>query len=120
MLYGRDTDFVPVRRWLRGMRFRGQLRLRSPLRMLVFHDGTPVRAVDCIASHRRWAVRPSFGAAAAESVGLYDRGDDLRFDMQLREPFAQMTLALSEFCFIMPERIAKDRMLASRITEGDW
>jgi peptide/nickel transport system substrate-binding protein len=32
--------------------------------------------------------------------------DDRRFEIALAAPFPQMTLALSEFCYVMPERIA--------------
>ena len=32
--------------------------------------------------------------------------DDHRFEIRLRKPFPRMPYALSEFCFIMPERLA--------------
>jgi peptide/nickel transport system substrate-binding protein len=118
MLYGRDADFVPRPQMVAGHEVSDdQLRWRFTLRDgLLFHDGSQVRAVDCIASIRRWAVRRPLGqrllARAAEMTVL----DDRRFEIRLRQPFAQMTLALSEFCFIMPERLAETDA-NSRITE---
>ena len=41
------------------------IRLRDGLR---FHDGEPVRAVDCVASLRRWAARDTFGRTLADAV----------------------------------------------------
>jgi len=108
MLYGRDASFVPQPQMLAGHEVAEEGRVwRFTLRDgLMFHDATPVRAVDCIASIRRWAVRRPLGqrllALATDMVVL----DDRRFEIRLSRSFAQMPYALSEFCYIMPERIA--------------
>jgi len=118
MLYGRDSDFVPRPQMLAGTDVSpDQLSWRFTLREgLLFHDNMPVRAADCIASIRRWAVRRPLGqrllALATEMKVL----DDRQFDIHLRRPFAQMPYALSEFCYIMPERIARTDP-NTRITE---
>lgn len=42
-----------------------RVRLRGGLR---FHDGEPVRAVDCVASLQRWCAREGFGQPLAAAV----------------------------------------------------
>jgi peptide/nickel transport system substrate-binding protein len=109
MLYGRDAGFTPQPQMVAGHELSADgLAWRFTLREgLVFHDGTPVRAQDCIPSIRRWAVRRPLGqrllALATEMTVL----DDRSFQIRLRKPFPRMTYALSEFCFIMPERLAR-------------
>ena len=84
-----------------------RFRLRDGLR---FHDGTPVRAVDCIASLRRWAVREPIGQLLAQVVDTWAVLDDRTFELRLSRPFPLMLDALakpdSSIPFIMPERIA--------------
>ena len=79
--------------------------LRDGLR---FHDGAPVRAIDCTTSINRWAQRNPFGTQlllqAAEIAPL----DDRRFRIRLRTPFPHMLYALgANGCFMMPERMAR-------------
>jgi peptide/nickel transport system substrate-binding protein len=118
MLYGRDAGFVPRPQMVaRHEVSEDQLRWRFMLRDgLVFHDGTPVRSADCIASIRRWATRRPLGQRLLARASDMTVLDDKRFDIVLRAPFPQMTLALSEFCYIMPERIARTDP-NTRITE---
>ncbi len=84
-----------------------RFRLREGLR---FHDGTPVRAADCIASLRRWAVREPIGQLLARIVDGWIVVDDRTFELRLSKPFPLMLDALakpdSSIPFIMPERIA--------------
>ncbi|MBV8914414.1 MAG: ABC transporter substrate-binding protein [Acetobacteraceae bacterium] len=84
-----------------------RFRLREGLR---FHDGTPVRGVDCIASIKRWAVREPIGQLLASVAAEYVARDDRSFEIRLTKPFPLMLDALakpdSSTPFIMPERIA--------------
>ncbi len=109
MLYGRDANFVPKPQMVAGHEVEDNgLRWRFTLRDgLIFHDGTPVRGVDCIASIQRWAPRRPLGQRLLQCAAEMTAVDDKRFDIRLTAPFPNMTTALSEFCFIMPERIAR-------------
>ena len=49
--------------------------LRDGLR---FHDGTPVRAVDCVASLKRWSRRDPFGQLLSKVVETWGAPDDLQ------------------------------------------
>jgi peptide/nickel transport system substrate-binding protein len=78
---------------------------------LKFHDGQPVRGIDCVASLKRWMVRDSFGQTLSISVDEMKGGDDKSFSIQLKEPFPLLLDALAKVSslvpFIMPERLAK-------------
>ena len=78
---------------------------------LKFHDGEPVRSVDCIASIQRWGARDGFGQLTMKFVDAFEAIDDRRFRIKLKKPFALLPAALgkssSSQCFIMPERMAK-------------
>lgn len=74
---------------------------------LVFHDGEPVRSIDLVTSIQRWAKRRPLGQLM-ESFGaeLSTDGDKV-FVIRLKKPFGLMLNALADYCFIMPERIAR-------------
>jgi peptide/nickel transport system substrate-binding protein len=77
---------------------------------LTFHDGTPVRAVDCIASLQRWAARKSFGQLLAPVVDTWAAPDDRTLELRLSRPFPLMLEALGSLdspAWIMPERLAR-------------
>ncbi len=77
---------------------------------LVFHDGTPVRGRDCIASIRRWAQRDALGQALLARTDEMSAPDDSRFVIQLKRPFGAMLDTLAKLgppaLLIMPERLA--------------
>ena len=74
---------------------------------LLFHDGAKVRAVDAVASIRRWAPRNSFGQRLLEVTAEMAALDDARLRIRLTQPFPPMLYALaSQNCFVMPERMA--------------
>jgi len=111
-LFGIDGQFRPQLQMLEsaseeedGRLWR--LRLRQGLR---FHDGTPVRAQDCIASIRRWAVRDPFGQALLAVTDTMTAADDRTFLIRLKQPFPLLPDALgkaaSPIPAIMPERLA--------------
>ena len=108
MLYARDASFVPQPQMAAGHEVSDDgLTWRFTLRDgLIFHDATPVRALDCLASIRRWAQRRPLGQRLLALAVAMTALDDRRLEIKLSKPFPRMTYALSEFCFIMPERLA--------------
>jgi peptide/nickel transport system substrate-binding protein len=111
-LYGLDGSLLPSpqmveqhlvedggRRWT--------FRLREGL---LFHDGEPVRARDCVASIRRWSLRDPLGQLMAARTEHMAATDDRSFVIRLSRPFAPMLDALGKLappiCAIMPERLA--------------
>jgi peptide/nickel transport system substrate-binding protein len=110
-LYGRDADGVPRpqmvgsdlmedggRRWT--------MRLRPGL---VFHDGQPVLARDCVASLRRWMKRDTMGVTLTARLDALEATDDLTIVWRLSKPFPHMRALLSKVVqpvLMMPERVA--------------
>jgi peptide/nickel transport system substrate-binding protein len=88
---------------------------------LKFHDGTPVRSADCIASIERWAKRDALGQKLAEATEAWKAVNDKTFTLKLKKPFPLALEALakpsSNVPFIMPERIAKTDA-STNITEA--
>ncbi len=85
-----------------------RFRLREGLR---FHDGVPVRSVDCAASIERWSRRDPFGQLLAKLVEKYETPDDRTLVIRLTRPFPLLLDAISKpdasSPWIMPERIAR-------------
>ena len=78
---------------------------------LKWHDGTPVKASDCVASIERWGKRDPFGQKLIESVSGIKADNDKNFTISLKSPFPLMLNALGKLSsnvpFMMPERLAK-------------
>lgn len=72
---------------------------------LFFHDGLPVRARDCIASIKRWAVRDVMGRVLLSRTTSLDVVDESTFRLTLTRPFPMLLQALAKIsaspCFIM-------------------
>jgi peptide/nickel transport system substrate-binding protein len=110
-LFAIDKNFEPqpqmVDRWTVG---KDGLRYTFTLRDgLNWHDGQPVRAVDCVASIERWGKRNLLGQKLLEAVGAIKAIDDKSFAIDLKSPFPLLLAALgsSNGPFMMPERLAK-------------
>jgi peptide/nickel transport system substrate-binding protein len=77
---------------------------------LAFHDGTPVRAADAVASVKRWAQRDVVGRALAAATASMEATGERTFTIKLSRPFALVTEALARptasALFVMPERVA--------------
>lgn len=77
---------------------------------LRFHDGTPVRAADCVASLKRWAARSALGGRLMDVAAGLESADDKTFVLTLREPYGLVLDTLgttsSPTPFIMPARLA--------------
>ncbi len=77
---------------------------------LLWHDGEPVTAADCVASIRRWAARDSMGRALMGFTESLETVDARTFTLTLTEPIGFVLDALgkidSNVPFMMPERLA--------------
>jgi len=84
-----------------------QFKLRDGL---AFHDGSPVRGVDCVASVKRWMARDGHGQALAGVLDEIKPDGDNGFTIKLKEPFALLLDGLGKVSslalFVMPERLA--------------
>jgi peptide/nickel transport system substrate-binding protein len=78
---------------------------------LVFHDGTPVLARDCVASVRRWAARSAGGQLILAVTEELSAPDDLTIRFRLVTPLPMLVPLLGQLAspppFIMPERVAR-------------
>jgi peptide/nickel transport system substrate-binding protein len=128
-LYGVDGQLRPHPQMAKGHEVYNNgliwhIHLREGLR---FHDGEPVRAVDCAASLRRWSVRDSFGQALAASLESFDAVSDDTLRIRLTRPFPRLLEAIgkphSSPAFIMPERLARtapDVPVPEMVGSGPW
>jgi peptide/nickel transport system substrate-binding protein len=109
MLYGFDAGFEPQPQMVAGHEISdNKLAWRFTLREgLLFHDGEPVRAIDCIASINRWAKRRPLGQTLLARTEEMKALDDRHFEIRLNKPYGLMTRAFADSCFVMPERIAR-------------
>ena len=77
---------------------------------LLWHDGTKVRAADCVASVRRWGAKDGMGRALMAVTASIDAVDDRTFRLALKRPVGFVIDALgkidSNVPFMMPERLA--------------
>jgi peptide/nickel transport system substrate-binding protein len=120
-LYGRDERLTPHPLMLAGDRVEdGGRRWIMQLREgLVFHDGTPVLARDCVASLRRFFKRDAIGKTIEERLDALDAVDDRTLVWRLNKPFPQLPDALSKTQItpaIMPQRLAETDP-AKQVTE---
>lgn len=109
MLYGLDDTYTPRPQMVGAQevsddRLTWRFRLREGL---VFHDGAPVRGVDCIASIQRWGRRRPLGQTLLSLTEEMTAPDDRSFAIRLKRPFGLMLDALANQVFVMPERIAR-------------
>lgn len=94
---------------------------------LLFHDGQPVRAVDVIASLRRWGKHDNGGQLLFEQTTNIEAPDDKTIVWRLKRPFPALLQVLSKPSslppFIMPQRIADtpaDKPISEFIGSGPF
>src|SRR5436309_450115 len=84
-----------------------QFKLRDGLG---FHDGSPVRGVDCVASVKRWMARDGHGQSIAAVLDEIKPDGDKGFTIKLKEPFSLLLDGIAKVSslalFVMPERLA--------------
>lgn len=111
MLYGRDEAFVPRPQMVENHLIendgkRWTMKLRAGM---LWHDGTPVLARDCVASLQRWMTRDAVGATINMRVDAIEATDDRTLTWRLKKPFPLLPHFLSKVQpqpVMMPERIA--------------
>jgi peptide/nickel transport system substrate-binding protein len=111
-LFGIDSTLTPRPQICEGYEVSSDgkiwtFRLREGLK---FHDGTPVRAQDAVASLSRWMARDTMGQLIHARLDAIEATDDRNIRMRLAAPFPKMLFALSKgnpnLPAIMPERLA--------------
>ena len=110
-LYGRDEKLDPQPQMVTGHQvenngLRWTMRLRDGL---LFHDGEPVLARDCVASLQRWMKRDPIGQSIAARMDALEAPDDKTIVFRLSKPFPSLPYALAKTQptpAIMPERLA--------------
>jgi peptide/nickel transport system substrate-binding protein len=77
---------------------------------LVWSDGTPITAEDCVASIKRWAARDTYGQLMMRDTAEIKAVDNKTFAIVLARPFGFVIDALAKVSsnvpFMMPKRIA--------------
>ena len=88
---------------------------------LKWHDGQPVRAIDAVASLKRWAVKDAAGQKLMAKTASLEATDDKTLVLKLKEPYGLVLRALAKeysyVPFIIPERQAVQP--ADKAFEGD-
>ncbi|MCB1742476.1 MAG: ABC transporter substrate-binding protein [Gammaproteobacteria bacterium] len=111
-LFALDSKFVPQPQMVGDYSVSDdQLTYEFSLRPgLKFHDGAPVRSVDCIASLQRWMQKDPMGQRLAQSLDRLEAVDDDTFRLILKEPYGLVLDSLGKAtgrAIILPERVAK-------------
>ena len=77
---------------------------------LLFHDGEPVLARDCVPSIQRWAARDALGQTLMQRTDELSAPDDQTIQFRLNRPFPLLAEALGKaapnMCAMMPARLA--------------
>ncbi|MDF3060372.1 MAG: ygiS [Microvirga sp.] len=78
---------------------------------LLWHDGKPVTAEDCIASIKRWGAKDALGQKLMTFVDSMTASGEKSFTIKLKEPTGLLIFGLgkpsSVVPFMMPKRIAE-------------
>jgi peptide/nickel transport system substrate-binding protein len=78
---------------------------------LLWHDGAPVTAEDCIASIKRWAARDALGQKLMTFIDTMTVNDPKTFTIKLKSPTGLLLFGLgkpsSNVPFMMPKRVAE-------------
>ena len=78
---------------------------------LVWSDGAPVTAEDCMQSIKRWGARDSMGQKMMGSVAGLEAVDARTFRMKMKEPYGLVLESLGKpsanVPFMMPKRVAE-------------
>ncbi len=77
---------------------------------LLWHDGQPVTAEDCVASIKRWGAKDAMGQKLLAATASLAAADAKTFKLTLKEPYGLVLLSLgkpsSNVPFMMPKRVA--------------
>ena len=129
-LYGLDANGVPQPQMVDHDVVGGDGRVQTfTLRPdLKFHDGTPVRAADAVASIKRWAARDTSVGAKLREMGLtIETIDDHNFRITTTQPTPLVLIGLAKIAtpalFVMREQDAMNeptKAVTSRIGSGPF
>jgi peptide/nickel transport system substrate-binding protein len=127
-LYAVDRNFVPRPQMAAGHSVSDDgLTWTITLREgLLFHDGSRVRATDCIASLQRWMKRDAFGQSLAAAIAEWQAPDDRTLRLRLTRRFPLLLDVLAKPtgpAFVMPEHLARTdiaRPIAEMIGSGPF
>ena len=86
---------------------------------LEWHDGTPVKSEDCIASLKRWSSRDSMGQKLALSVAEYKAVDDKTFQIVLKQKFGPLLEALGKPSVVTPFMTPRKMAETNALTQSD-
>ena len=77
---------------------------------LMWHDGTPVTAEDCVASLKRWGARDGMGQKLMDVVASLEATDEKTIVLTLSEPYGLVLESIGKISsnvpFMMPKRLA--------------
>lgn len=127
-LYGQDATFSASPQMVQGhvVESDGKLWTLTLRDGLVWHDGTPALARDCVASIRRWAVRDTFGGTLMAATDELTATDDRTIRFRLKKSFPLLPDALAKLtatAFMMPERLARTdpfRQITEMVGSGPY
>src|SRR5205814_5069701 len=68
-----------------------------------FHDGSPVRAKDAVASVKRWSQRQPGGIALMQRAESLEATGDLGFELKLRAKFGPVLEVFADPSLPLPE-----------------
>src|SRR5579859_4023277 len=78
---------------------------------LKWHDGTPVRAEDCVASLKRWGKADGMAQKLMDFVAGIEAADAKTILLKLKEPYGLVLETLAKpssyVAFMMPKRLAE-------------
>ncbi|MGV6874565.1 ABC transporter substrate-binding protein [Pseudochelatococcus sp. B33] len=123
-LFATDADFTPqpqmVDTWeVSEDKMVYTFKLRDGL---LFHDGQPVTAEDCIASIKRWGQKDGVGQLLIAATDSMEAIDDKTFKLTLKQPFGMVLDALARSNnaapFIMPKRFAETTEASKPVVEA--
>lgn len=112
-LYALDENLVPQPQMVEDMTLSEDRKTyRFTLRDgLIWHDGHPVTAEDCVASLKRWMSRDAAGQLMGGVLSEIKAIDAKTFEMVFKEPYGLVLESLSKVApstpFMMPKRIAE-------------
>jgi peptide/nickel transport system substrate-binding protein len=112
-LFGTDGNYIPQPQMVgRHSLSDDQLTYTFELRDgLVWSDGTPVTAADCVASLRRWGVRHGAGQIMMSRTADISAKDERTIVLRLKERWGLVYHVLASttgpLCFMMPKRFAE-------------
>ncbi len=118
-LYGTNGAYEPSPQMVAGHTVEGDGTLwRLTLRDgLLWHDGTPVLARDCVASIRRWAKKDGFGQALMAATDELSTDGDKVILFRLKHPFPLLPAALGKNTTYMPAMMPERLALTDAMTQ---